>query len=378
MIWIAIGIAGFAFGLNLTACVAVMLHPLCRPKRPAPDLEVRPVTVITPMKGVHAFMRLTLRTLLRQDHRALAFIMCFESESDPAVEVVREVLAEFDAVDVTLLFGLTHHGPNPKVNNVAKGVEAARTPYLLLCDQNLEVPPAYVSTLMSTLTDDVGLVSAVPLATHATGIGGGLEYAFLNGEAARVWCMIDLLGQGIASGISMLVRRDDLTAIGGVAALDRHVVDDLALSLGIRALGKRVRAVSITPHQRMGRRATGEVLRRYARWGWFRRNTIPIAFYCEPLFWGLLASACVGVIWTNGFERAWVEGFAVGLLSWTTLAWLGPRLRGWPTSFAGQLMQVFVTPAVWLMAVRTQKMVWKNSVLGQPGSSEARPVEPLS
>ena len=55
-----------------------------------------------------------------------------------------------------------------------------------------------------------------------------IECAFLNTYQARWQYLVDSLGWGFAQGKTMLWRRADLDAVGGISALAREVAEDAA------------------------------------------------------------------------------------------------------------------------------------------------------
>ena len=207
------------------------------------------------------------------------------SASDPVVPVVRGLIAAHPGVKAQLLVGDERVSTNPKLNNCVKGWRAAAHAFIAIADCNVLMPRDYIQRLLAAWRRDTGLVCSPPAGCRPIGLWANLECAFLNSYQARGQYFADTLGIGFAQGKTMLWRRADLEAAGGIRALGAEVAEDAASTKVVRAAGLRVRLVDGPFEQPLGRRSFKEVWRRQTRWARLRRAGFPL-FFMPEIFGG--------------------------------------------------------------------------------------------
>lgn len=102
-----------------------------------PPASSEGVTIIRPLKGLDPEVETCLRSLLTQHYPKYEVLFCVESSLDPVVPVVRRLLQEHSNIDARLLVGAEHFGPNPKINNMAKGFVEAKYDIIWVMDLNV-------------------------------------------------------------------------------------------------------------------------------------------------------------------------------------------------------------------------------------------------
>ncbi len=154
----------------------------CRvPRLPASAFDQGPpVTIIRPVCGVDPTDELTLRSTFGLTHPHIEVLFCCASPDEPAVALVRRLIAEHPGVRARLLIGDEPLSQNPKLNNVAKGWRAASHAWIVLADSNVLMPPDYIARLLAAWTPGTGLVSAPPIGWQPDGEWPELECAHLN------------------------------------------------------------------------------------------------------------------------------------------------------------------------------------------------------
>ncbi|MFX9065588.1 glycosyltransferase, partial [Acinetobacter baumannii] len=90
--------------------------------------------------------------------------------------------------------------------------------------------------------------------------------AFLNTYQARWQYAADTLGFGFAQGKTMMFRRRDLEAAGGLVALGAEPAEDAAATKLVRGMGLNARLVDAPFAQPLGPRTWKQVWDRQARW----------------------------------------------------------------------------------------------------------------
>src|ERR1700676_4343944 len=103
------------------------------------------------------------------------------------------------------------------------------------------MPKDYIQRLLAAWQADTGLVCSPPAGCRPIGPWGHLEFALLNSHQARAQYFADSIGIGFAQGKTMLWRRADLEAAGGIKALGAEIAEDAASPKIVRAAGLRVR-----------------------------------------------------------------------------------------------------------------------------------------
>src|SRR5262249_6817121 len=135
---------------------------------------------------------------------------------------------------------------------------------------------------------DTGLVSAPPVGSHPGSVWAELECTFLNTHQARWQYTADGVGMGFAQGKTMLWRRRDLEAAGGIWALASEAAEDAAATKVVRAAGLRVSLPDRAFLQPLGVRSAWQVWSRQVRWARLRRSSFP-GYFALEIFSGLAA-----------------------------------------------------------------------------------------
>ena len=325
-----------------------------------------PVSVVRPVCGMDAYEELTLRSTFELDYPKYEVLFCCASRDDPVVPLVQRLIGEHPHVRAGLMIGDEHVSQNPKLNNVAKGWRAAAHEWIVLADSNVLMPRDYLQRLLATWDAETGLVSAPPIGSHADNVWAELECAYLNTYQARWQFMADTLGIGFAQGKSMLWRRSDIEAAGGIWVLASEPAEDAAATKVVREMGLKVRLPDGAFPQPLGVRTARQVWSRQARWARLRRATFPGHFALEILS-GLLAplAALVAMAVLLDFDE---ESVALLAASYTGLwlaaeAWLANAV-GWPFSWRTPLLcclRELLLPALWLQAWFVNSLSWRGT-----------------
>jgi len=256
----------------------------CRPRPVAKSTTaLPPVSLVRPICGLDNFLEETLRTSFELAYPTYELIFCVASTRDPAIAVVQELIAAYPQSRARLLVGDDRVSNNPKLNNCVKGWQAAQHGWIAIADSNVMMPPDYIQRLLAAWKPDTGLVCSPPVGCRPIGFWAGLECAFLNTYQVRAQYFVDTLGFGFAQGKTMLWRRGDLEAAGGIRALGAEPAEDAASTKIVRAAGLRVRLTDLPVGQPLGRRRMTEVWRRQTRWARLRRRCFPLYFAPEIL-----------------------------------------------------------------------------------------------
>lgn len=349
-------LALFAVPAALHAATAALC--LWRLARPAGPPQPRPfVSLLRPVCGLDPLDAATLGSSFGLDYPGFEILFCAAREDDPAVPLLRGLIARHPQVQARVLTGGGRPTANPKLNNLAKGWAAARGGLVVMADANLLLPPDYLDQLAAAMVPGTGLVTAPPAGIAPEGLWGAVEAAFLNGFQARWQLAADCVGLGFAQGKTLMWRREVLERAGGLPALGRDLAEDVAATKAVRAQGLRVRLAPRPFGQPIGRRRLRAVWDRQLRWSRVRRDGFPALFVLEILL-GPWAPA-LGLVLLGG--AAWLP---LLLALWYGAEWAVTRAYGWPSRALDLLAAVLrdlSLPALWLAAWARRGISWRGT-----------------
>lgn len=364
LIWLTI-FTGFCLVLQW-AGIGLALRALWR--RPAGALDgglvpLPPVTVLRPVCGSENFLEETLETTFQADYPSFELIFCAADPADPAVTLVRRLMAKYPQVAAQVLTGDDKVSGNPKLNNLVKGWNAARHDYVLMSDSNVILPPDYLKRCMAEFTPDTGLVSSPPIGIRPQTFWARVECAFLNTFQARWQMASSALGIGFAQGKMLFWDARVLKAAGGIAVLGREMAEDVAATKTVRAAGKVVRLPGRFFEQPVGRRDRATVWSRQVRWAKVRRLGFPLYFLPE-----ILAGAALPFLAILGLVSMGTSPFVILLF---LALWYGPEYAlavagNWPRSpadLAAWVTRDALLPALWLAAWRGNSFEWRGNAM---------------
>ena len=358
-------VGGFLLLLHLVG-VGVVSRRLLRHGRrgtsPAPDASI---TVIRPICGSENNLEATLGSTFRIKATDCEIIFCIADARDPAIPLVRRLMALYPDVDARLLVGNETISANPKLNNVVKGWRAARHDWIAMADSNVLMPPDYLSRLMAAWSPGTGLVCSPPIGCRPDGVWAELECAFLNTYQARWQCVADAFEFGFAQGKTMLFRRDILDAHGGLAALGAEPAEDAAATKLIRNAGLKVRVVDAPFDQPLGQRSFAEVWGRQLRWARLRRETFPWLYALE-LLTGIVPSAVATSIFTTALDGPVAASLIALTATWYAAEAALAAIGGWHLSWrspVASILRDLLIPVLWMGSWIGNDFVWRGTAM---------------
>jgi ceramide glucosyltransferase len=304
------------------ASVAVAIRS-CRPRPQRPDVapDAPAVSIVLPVCGIENHIEDTLRSAFRLDYPRYELIFCAARPDDPAVPLVRRLMADHPWIDARLLIGDERISENPKLNNVFKGWRETAYPFASICDSNVLLPRDYVQSLFARYTPGTGMVCSPPIGCRPENFWAEAECAVLNSYQARWQYFAEFLGLGFAQGKTLFSRKSDLESAGGIRRLGSESAEDAACTKIMRGLGLRVRLMRPPVRQPLGHRRALDVWKRQSRWARLRRASFPGFFALEILSGGLPPlAAMLALAWL--VEAPLAVSAAIFLAVWYGAEWL--------------------------------------------------------
>lgn len=345
-----------------------------RSKRPEfhPPYDGVGVTILKPVCGLENNIARTLQSAFDIRYPRYELIFCVASPADPIVPIVEELIALHSSIDARLLVGDDRISSNPKLNNVAKGWNAAKYNWIIFSDSNVLVPPDYIDRFRACWDAETAFVCSPPVGIDAKGFGAALEAAFLNTYQARWQLVADALGMGFVQGKSIFLRRSDLECEGGLRALGAEAAEDAAATKIARRRGKKVRVVGRPFAQPLGHRSLADVWCRQVRWARLRRSSFPGPYLAEILSGALPATVLYSIL--AGMDTAPWMGLPVMIASWYAAEAMLAIACSWPLTLNAPLAWLardLLMPLIWLQGWYGQDFTWRGTEM-----TAARPVSP--
>lgn len=253
-----------------------------------------PISILKPLKGLDDNLFDNLESICLQEYPSYEIIFSLQDYNDPAYKVAKKIQEKHPEKDITILVERCGEGLNPKVNNLIPACRIAKYDYILISDSNVMVNTQYLNSIIGHMADpDVGLVSNMIKGVGGRTLGSILENLHLNSFVMGSVCFLDrFLKMPCVVGKSMLMRRADLNAIGGLKAFKDMLAEDYLIGRNIRVMGKKVVLSNYLIRNVNHYGGIRKFLNRHTRWGKLRWNIGGVSYLSElignPVFMSIL------------------------------------------------------------------------------------------
>jgi ceramide glucosyltransferase len=269
-----------------------------------------PVAVLKPLYGMEPLLEQNLTSFFRQDYPCFELIFGARRATDPALQVVDALRRKYPGTKARVILTGEPAFPNAKVHALEKMVAAARYPYLVITDSDVQVNANFLAQVVTPLLDSrVGMVTCIYRGVPTGGLWSRLEALGMSVEMSSGVFVGEMLeGMKFALGPGMATRKDVPAGVGGMKVLGGYCSDDFVLGRLVDAGGKRVLlSRQIIEHAAINRSA-GASLAHQLRWMISTRFSRPLGHAGTGLTFampfgllGLAAGIAMGR-WTLGCE----------------------------------------------------------------------------
>jgi ceramide glucosyltransferase len=327
-------------------------------KDPSPDAQPQPVSVMIPLAGADLRAYENYARFCRQDYPApYQLVFGVREATDPAVSVVRKLIADFPECDIKLVINSEVIGTNLKVSNLRNMFERVKYEQVIIIDSDIGVDKAYLRAVLTPLTErQVGLVTCLYRAAEAPDFGALLEAIGLTEFTMGVLTARLLEGVKFALGSTMATTKSILQLIGGFEALKDYLADDFMLGNLIARAGYEVRIADYVVETAMAPVGFTGMMRHQIRWGRSTRISRPAGYLGLILTYGVPLALLLCLL-TPLALHSWILLVATLVIRLSTAWIIGVRWLG-----DGILKKNW-----WLLPVRDclSLMIWCASLFGK-------------
>ena len=348
-------VAGLLYLASSAYAVRILLA------RPCLSGAATPITLLKPLRGADAQLYENLRSFCLQEYSHFQIVFGVADADDPAANVVRRLIADFPALDLTLVVGGTARAPNRKVANLMNMLPAARHGLLAISDSDMRVAPDYLATIAPLLAaPDAGLVTCL-----YRGVAAGTDFwsrvacLHINHGFLPEAAVGELMHAGDgAFGATLALSRATLDAIGGLAAIADRLADDHALGAAVRRLGRPVTLAPVIVDNIVFEPGLGAMFRHELRWARTVRMVAPVG-YAGSVITHPVALAALAVLL---HPTAWsFYGLIAAFLVRNGTVWLNDRaLRLGHTPVYLVLLRDGLSFAVFVASFFAQSVAWRD------------------
>lgn len=345
------------------------------PRRIAASVAVRlaPVSLLVPVCGLDQEAEANWESLCVQEHLEYEVVFGLQQEDDPAVPVLRRVMARHPR-RVRLIHCRERLGTNLQVSNLVQLVRAARYQTIIFADSDVRVTPDYLSTVTAPLADlEVGMVTCgyvdpTPRELGAAFSSMGRCIDFLPQLLIARWMDGRLR---FALGPTIATRKDVLRRFGGLEQLVDRIGSDYHMGRLTAEAGFRVEISSYLLGNPGGQDSVQAVYHRELRWARTIRNNRGAQFYgmviTHALLLALLHLLVVGPQpWALGLAGAVLAArLAQALVAISTFRC--PGLLRWLWALP---LRDLMTALLWCVSLTGNQVRWRGrELLVGPGGT---------
>jgi len=287
-----------SIGYLLVACFCVLKFRAAL-KSSLPPLEQHPgVTLYKPLHGLDYQLRENLLSFMQQDYPQFQIVFGVSQQDDPAIAVVRDLMAAFPDIDAELVINDQVNGENPKISNLINMDAVAKHDLLIISDSDMIVEADYTNRIVACFEEErIGLVTCLYKGTPAPGLASQLGAMFIN-QWFTPSALIPVTFGPVRNcfGATMAIKRDLLTEIGGLQALAGNLADDYQLGRLVLAAGHKIALGPVVVENIVEEKSFKSLVLHELRWARTIRSVEPWGFLSTFLTDALPLALIAGIL----------------------------------------------------------------------------------
>lgn len=329
-----------------------------------------PISILKPLNGLDDHLFDNLASFCNQDYSKFEILFSLQDPNDPAYRVVQKIKEKFPQREISITIEECHDGWNPKVNNMLPAYQKAQYPYILISDSNVMVEPNYLKKIIQPMKDpQTGLVTNLIKGVGAKTLGSLFENLHLNSFVLGNVCLLQkFLNIPCVIGKSMLMRKEDLEAIGGLRAVKDVLAEDHFIGEKIRQRGQKVVLSSHMISNVNEYWGLKRFVNRHVRWGKMRWKILGYKYLSELVSNPVLLSLS-SLLFEGPSQRAMLLIASTGFIKVLGDYYLGKRIqvRFHPLAYLFAPVKDVLIGLVWFFSLLNHTVVWrgKRFVIGE-------------
>jgi ceramide glucosyltransferase len=359
MIWVAAGLACILAG-SLVYCVLVLfaVRSYVRSKIGLLACTFPPISVLKPLAGRDLGLEENLRSFFTQDYPNFEILFAVRTPDDPAIEVVRNLQAEFPHVTSSLMVTGEPPYPNAKVYSLDRMLAESRHELVVMSDSDIRVTGQFLSGVAAEFADEkIALATCPYRAIGGPSVWSALEAEGMNTEFIGGLLVARLLeGVKFAVGPTIIARRAMLAAIGGFDRLKDYLAEDFMMGKLAAEGGYGVILSRNVVEHRIGSQDRRTNFIHRLRWNRSTRRSRPAGYigqlFTNPLPIALLVVAAHLSWWPVLIAAVVFRGAAAWATSWIVL--------GQRPHWGRLLVQDLLGFAFWIAGFFGNTILWRG------------------
>jgi ceramide glucosyltransferase len=335
-------------------------------RQPLPSQPARPhsgATVFKPVRGLEAVTRECLESFVHQEYHPVQVLFGVADPNDPVLPLLNELQAT-SPHQVEIIICPEQLGLNPKVSVLRQLEPHARHEIWVVADSDVKVGRDFLAVAVAALKEKgAGLVSCPYRAGAAHTLGARLEALTISADFIPSVAVAHYVeGIRFALGATMIFPRQNLSRIGGFAALADFLADDYQLGWQVHQSGAQVALVPYVVETANPDMSLKDYLLHQLRWTRTCRVCRPKSYLAygitHALVWSLAAWLASGM----APPAMGLVGAAVAVR--LALAWFSERLclKGRLPAAAFLLLPLkdLCVFGLWLFSFLGDKVIWRG------------------
>lgn len=329
------------------------------------------VSILIPVCGIDEGAKENWTSFCHQDYENYEVLFGVMSPADPAIPVLKEVVAEYP--DRAKLFdGLEPRGINHQISNLSYLLEKAAGEIVIFADSDIRVTPDYLSSVTAPLADpNIGVVTC-----------GYVDRApkFLGAAVAALGRCTDfipsiLIARSIDGGLrfslgpTIATRKSVLAKINGLQNVLNRIGSDYHIGKMASDAGYRVELSKYILDNDCGRETLWQVFLRELRWARTIRINRGSQYYGMGLSYGTVY--CLPLLLISGCQTWAIIVSAIAIILRTIQAIIAiynlrrPQLIWWLWALP---IRDLMNLIIWIGGAFGQSIYWRGRRLQiQPG-----------
>ncbi len=359
-----LGVLGF--GLQILA-IRSSVKPKAQPAS-GQDFGIfcPPISILKPLSGLDDGLFDNLVSFCQQEYPKFEILFSLQNSNDPAYRVAQKIKDKFPDRDISLIVEECNEGWNPKVNNLVPALRKAKYLYLLISDSNVRVEKDYLrKTVQPMRHREIGLVTNLIRGVGGRTIGSLFENLHLNSFVIGNVCLLQrYLNIPCVIGKSMLMRKEDLDAIGGLKAVKDVLAEDHFIGEKIKERGQKVIVSSHLINNVNEYWGIKRFFNRHLRWGKMRWKILGYKYVSELIGNPVLFSF-FPLLFEGPTKRAILLLLSTSFIKGVGDYYIGKKIEGplHPLSYCLAPIKDLLIGLLWFLSIVNNTVVWRGNRL---------------